>query len=54
MNAIHARVSSAKVGSLKPVVVDAQVSNDVMIEHTNVAMLKLNNILKAKDAKKGA
>jgi hypothetical protein len=54
MNAIHAGVSSAKVGSLKPVVVNAQVSNNVMIERTNVAMLKLNSILKAKDAKKGA
>jgi hypothetical protein len=54
MNAIHAGVSSAKVGSLKPVAVDAQVSNDVMIERANVAMLKLNSILKSKDAKKGA
>jgi hypothetical protein len=54
MNAIHAGVSSAKVGSLKPVAVDAQVSNEVMIERANVAMLKLNSILKAKDAKKGA
>jgi hypothetical protein len=54
MNAIHAGVSSVKVGSLKPVVVDAQVSKDVMIECANVAMLKLISILKAKDAKKGA
>jgi hypothetical protein len=54
MNAIHAGVSSAKVGSLKPAVIDAVVSNDVMIEQANVAMLKLNSILKSKDAKKGA
>jgi hypothetical protein len=54
MNAIHAGVSSAKVGSLKPVIINAVVSNDVMIERANVAMLKLNSILKSKGAKKGA
>jgi hypothetical protein len=54
MNAMHAGVSSAKVGSLKPVIIDAVVSNDVMIERANVAMLKLNSIPKFKDAKKGA
>ncbi len=54
MNAIHSGVSSAKVGSLKPVAVEAKFSNDVMFEHANIALLKLNSILKSKDTKKGA
>ncbi len=56
MNAIHAGVSSATVSSMKPTTKDSGdvVSKDVYFEHANVAMLKLNSILKSKDAKKGA
>ncbi len=54
MNAIHAGVSSATVSSMKPITKDSGdvMSKDVYVEHANVAMLKLNSILKSKDAKK--
>jgi hypothetical protein len=56
MNAIQAGVSSARVSSMKPTTKDIGdvVSKDVYVEHANIAMLKLNRILKSKDAKKGA
>jgi hypothetical protein len=56
MNAIHAGVSSATVSSMKPTTKDSGdvLSKDVYVERANVAMLKLNSILKSKDAKKGA
>ncbi len=55
MNAIHAGVSSAMVSSIRPTTKDSGdvVSKDVYIERANIAMLKLNSILKSKDAKKG-
>jgi hypothetical protein len=56
MNAIHAGVSSATLSSMKPTTKESGdvVSKDVYVERTNVAMLKLNSILKSNDAKKGA
>ncbi len=56
MNAFHTGVSSATVSSMKPNTKDSGdvVSKDVYVERANVAMLKLNSILKSKDAKKGA
>jgi hypothetical protein len=56
MNAIHAGVSSATVSSMKPTTKDSGdvVSKDVYVERANIAMLKLNSILKSKNAKKGA
>jgi hypothetical protein len=56
MNAIQAGVSSAMVSSTKPTTKDSGnvMSKDVYVEHANIAMLKLNSILKSKDAKKGA
>jgi hypothetical protein len=56
MNAIHAGVSSATVSSMMPTTKDSGdvVSKDVYVERANVAMLKLNSILKSKEAKKGA
>jgi hypothetical protein len=56
MNAIQAGVSSATVSSMKPTTKDSGdvVSKDVYVECANTAMLKLNSILKSKDAKKGA
>ncbi len=54
MNAIHAGVSSATVSSIRPTTKDSGdvVSKDVYIERAIIAMLKLNSILKSKDAKK--
>jgi hypothetical protein len=56
MNAIHADGSSATVSSMKPTTKESGdvVSKDVYVDHANVAMLKLNSILKSKDAKKGS
>ncbi len=56
INAIHVDISSATVSSIKPTTKDSGdvMSKDVYVEHANVAMLKLNSILKSKDAKKGA
>ncbi len=56
MNAIHAGVSFATVSSMKPTTKDNDdvVSKDVYVERANIAMLKLNSILKSKDAKKRA
>jgi hypothetical protein len=56
MNAIQAGVSSATVSSMKPTTKDSGdvVSKDVYVKRANVAMLKLNSILKSKDAKKGS
>jgi hypothetical protein len=56
MNAIHAGISSATVRSMKPTTKESGdvVSKDVYVECANIAMLKLNSILKSKDAKKGA
>jgi hypothetical protein len=55
MNAIHAGTSSATVSSMKPITKDSGdvVSKDVYVERANVAMLKLNSILKSKDAQRG-
>jgi hypothetical protein len=41
---------------MKPITKDSSdvVSKDVYVERANIAMLKLNSILKFKDAKKGA
>ncbi len=56
MNAIQAGVSSATVSSMKPTTKDSGdvVSKHVYVVRANIAMLKLNSILKSKDAKKGA
>jgi hypothetical protein len=42
--------------TMKPTTKDSGdvISKDVYVERANVAMLKLNSILKSKDAKKGA
>ncbi len=55
MDAIHAGISATS-GLLKPIAKDSGkvVSKDVYVEHANVAMLKLNSILKTKEEKKGA
>ena len=56
LKAIHAGVSSSTVSSMKPTTKDSGdvVSKDVHVERANIAMLKLNSILKSKDAKKRA
>jgi hypothetical protein len=55
--AIQASTSPESAIKMKPMVStvlgnQGDVTNEVMFEHANVAMLKLNGILKSKDGKK--
>jgi hypothetical protein len=56
--AIHASASSPEAAKMKPMVSSilgsqGDATKEVLVERANVAMLKLNGILKSNDGKKG-